>query len=61
MINNKLEADFLFTMKTNIDMQMNMVPMNMTYSAALANYRNTVNHKFLNTAVNNTITRQRVQ
>ena len=61
MLNNKIKYDFLLAMKTNIEMQMNMVPMNMTYSAALANYRNTVNHKFLNTAVNNTITRQRVQ
>ena len=59
--NKKVKYDFLFAMKTNKNMQMNMVPKNMTYYAALVNYRNTVNYKFPNTAVNNKRTRQRVQ
>ena len=48
-------------MKTNIEMQTNMVPINMTYSAVLANYRNTVNQNFPKKAVNNTKTCRRVQ
>ena len=56
MLNNKVKTDYLVTIKTNIEMQMNMVPTNITYSVALANYRNTVNQKFSNTAVNNTRT-----
>ena len=39
-------ADFLTTIKTNIKMQMAMVPMMMTYSRALISYRNTVNQRF---------------
>ena len=35
MLNNKVKTDYLVTIKTNIEMQMNMVPMNMIYSTAL--------------------------
>ena len=35
-------------MKTTIDMQMRATPIIMTYSSALANYRNTVNQRFPN-------------
>ena len=45
MLNSKVKADFLVAMKTNIEMQMNMQPMVMTYSSALANYRNTVSQR----------------
>ena len=37
MINSKIRSEFLVTMKTNIDMQMNMQPMVMTYKSALSN------------------------
>ena len=46
MLNNKIRADFLLTMKTSIDMEMNKVPMTMTFDLAMTNYRNTVNVKF---------------
>ena len=46
MLNNKIRADFLVNMKTNIQMRMNEVPMTMTYDSALTNYRNTVSAKF---------------
>ena len=46
MLNNKIRADFLLTMKTSIDMEMNKVPMTMTFEAAMRNYRNTVQAKF---------------
>ena len=42
-------------------MQMYMVPTNMTYYTFLVNYRNTVNQKFPNTAVNIKSTRRRFQ
>ena len=45
-LNKKIRADFLGTMKTHIEMQMSMVPMNITYAGALANYRNVVNQRF---------------
>ena len=46
MFNNKIRADFLFTMKTSIDMEMNKVPLTITFEAAMINYRNTVQAKF---------------
>ena len=57
MLNNKVKSYFFVAMKTNKEMQMNMVPINMTYSLALANDRNAVNQNFSNTAINNTRTR----
>ena len=39
MLNKKLKVDFLVAMKTNIEMRMNMVTTNMTYSTALVIYR----------------------
>ena len=48
MLNKKICADFLIIIKKNIDTQMNNTPMTMTYSYALANYRNTVNQRFPN-------------
>ena len=35
-------------MKKTIEMQMRVIPMTMTYSSALVNYRNTVNQIFPN-------------
>lgn len=46
MLNNKVKADFLTTMMTNIKIQMNVTPMVMTYEATLSNYRNIVNQRF---------------
>jgi hypothetical protein len=46
MLNTKVKADFLTTMKTNIEIQMNVTPMTMNYEAALTNYRNIVNQRF---------------
>ena len=46
LLNKKVRADFLGTMKTHIEIQMSMVPMNMMYTGALANYRNVVNQRF---------------
>ena len=48
MLNKKVRAEFLATMKTTIEMQMSATPMTKTYSSALANYRNTVNQRFHN-------------
>ena len=61
LLNLKVKAEFLFGMKMNIDIQMNMVPMALAYALALVNYRNTVNQKNPDTAINNAKTRQRVQ
>ena len=60
MLNSKVRADFLVAMKTNIEMQMNMQPMQMTYESALSNYRNTVNQRNP-TPTNPTRTRRRIQ
>ena len=46
LLNNKIRADFMITMKTHIEMEMIKVPCTMTFQAALANYRNTVNQKY---------------
>ena len=46
MLNNKVRADFLVNMKTNIQMRMNEIPMTMTYESVLSNYCNTVSTKF---------------
>ena len=46
MLNTKVRADFLNSMKTNIQMEMNKVPRTITFQNALANYRNVVNEKF---------------
>ena len=46
LLNKKIKANFLITMKTNIEMQMNITPMTMTYQNALSNYRNVVNQRF---------------
>ena len=46
LLNKKIRADFLSTMKTHIKMQILMVPMNMSYAGALTNYRNVVNQRF---------------
>ena len=45
LLNLKMKADYLVSMKINIDMQMNMVPKSMTYASTLVTYRNTVNNK----------------
>ena len=45
MLNKKVKADFLNSMKTNIEMQMNMIPMTMSFVSAMSNYRNTVNQR----------------
>ena len=37
MLNSKIRADLLVEMNTNIDMQMNMKPMVMTYTSTLYN------------------------
>lgn len=46
MLNTKIKADFLSQMKSNIAMEMNKVPMTMTFDLALTNYHNTVNAKY---------------
>ena len=46
MLNIKIRADFLVTMKTQVQMRMDEVPMTMTFESALSNYRNMVNEKF---------------
>ena len=48
LLNKKLRADFLATMKMTIDIQMSATPMTMAYSFALENYRNAVNQRFPN-------------
>ena len=37
MLNSKIRSDFPVEMKTNIDMQMNMQPIVMTYKSTLSN------------------------
>ena len=61
LLNLKVKDNFLVAMKMNIEMQMNMVPMSVTYASAFINYRNTVDNKIPHTAINNTRTCQRVQ
>ena len=61
LLNSKVKAEFIVSMKMNIEMQMNMVPMAVTYASAFINYRNTVDNKIPHTAINNTRTCQRVQ
>ena len=46
LLNRKIRADFLSTIKTHIEMQMTMVPMVVTYASALTNYRNVVHQRF---------------
>ena len=46
LLNRKVRADFLSTIKTHIEIQMTMVPMVVTYASALANYCNVVNQRF---------------
>ena len=46
MLNGKIKADFLTTIKTTIEMQMTVIPMTMTYNTALTNYRNVVNQRY---------------
>ena len=48
LINKNIHANFLTTVKTTIETQMNVIPMTMTYSYELANYRNTVNQRLPN-------------
>ena len=60
MLNSKIRANFLVAMKTNIEMQMNMQPMVMTYTSTLSNYLNTVNQRHPN-ANNPNKTRNRIQ
>ena len=47
MFNSKIGADFLVAMNTNIEMQINMQPMVMTYISTLSNYRNTFKQRDL--------------
>ncbi|MCP4745298.1 MAG: hypothetical protein GY874_04025, partial [Desulfobacteraceae bacterium] len=54
LLNKKIEADFLSSMKTNIEMQMNMVPMMMTFASVMSNYCNTVNQRHPESANTNT-------
>ena len=46
LLNRKVRADFLSTIKTHIKMQMTIIPMVITYTSALANYRNVVHQRF---------------
>ena len=48
LLNERVCAEFLTTMKMTIEIQMSATPMTMNYSSALANYRNTVNQRFPN-------------
>ena len=48
LLNERVCTEFLTTMKMTIEMQMSATPMTMTYSSALANYKNTVNKRFPN-------------
>ena len=43
LLKSKVKADFLVAMRTNIQIQMNIVPITMTYTSALVNDRNMVN------------------
>ena len=46
LLNKKVRANFLTTMKMTIEMQMSATPITMTYSFALTNDRNTFNQMF---------------
>ena len=48
ILNKKIRADFLTTMKTTIEIHMSITPMTMTNSSALSNYRNTINQRLTN-------------
>ena len=48
MLNKKVRAEFLATMKTTIEMQMSVIPITMTYSSTLTNYRDTGNQRLPN-------------
>ena len=61
LLNSKVKAEFLVSTKTDIDMQMHMVPMAMNYAPALVNDRNTLNQNITDTSINNTRTLRRVQ
>ena len=43
MLNRNVKEDLLQMAKTVIELEMNKVPMTITYELALANYRNAVN------------------
>ena len=45
LLNRKIKADFLETVRTNIELELARTPMTMTYNTALATYRNAVNRK----------------
>ena len=61
MLNKKVKADFLSAMKTNIEMQMNIIPMTMTFASAMANYRNTVNQRHPDNANTSNRRNRRIQ
>ena len=46
LLNRKVKADFLETVRTSIELELARTPMTMTYNTALATYRNAVNRKF---------------
>ena len=51
MLNSKIRADFLVSMKIYINMQINMQPMVMTHTSTLSNYRNKVNQRHPTTII----------
>ncbi len=61
MLNKKVRADFLSLIKTNIEMQMNMVPMTMTYASVLSNCRNTGNQRHPESLSTSTRRHRRIQ
>ena len=46
LLNKKIHANFLTTIKAPIEMQMAMIPVTVTYESALVNYRNVINQRF---------------
>ena len=60
MLISKIRSDFLVAIKTNIEIQMNMKTMIVTYKSNLSNYRNKVNQIHPN-ANNPNKTRGRIQ
>ena len=61
MLNKKIKADFLSSMKTNIEMKMNMTPMTMTFTSAMSNYHNTVNQRHPDNANTNNRRNRHIQ
>ena len=60
-LNQKIRADFLVTMKSQVQMEMTKVPSSMNYNLALSNYRNVVNDKFPHQETSSSRTKRRIQ